>query len=339
MRVIRFLKGLLWLLIRLPKILYAGLLGLFGWLRAPRRERIVPERETTARAEWTVIVLLFAAAAAGLAFFVFYVVDIPSSTQFLGLALGVCLALIAAALVVAAKKLIPTEHLEESYPGEAREDEEQLLQVIHETPSGLTRRRLIASAGAAAGGALGLSLVAPAASLGPFLDTESLYATPWRAGRRLVDDRERPYLADEIVTGTFYTAYPQGADPEQLGSPIVVVRLDPSQLQLPEGRADWAPDGILAYSKICTHAGCAIGLYRNPLFPQAESKPALVCPCHYSTFDPAEGGTVIFGPAGRNLPQLPLEIDPQGGLRAAGSFSGPVGPSFWGVRTRGPSSS
>jgi ubiquinol-cytochrome c reductase iron-sulfur subunit len=339
MKVIRFLRGGLWVLIRLPKILFTGLLGLFGWLRAPKRERIVPERETSARAEWAVIWLLLAAAAAGLAFFVFYVIDVPNSTQYLGLALGVCLALIAAALIVVAKQLVPIEHEAEDYAKEAREDEEQVLQLIHESPSGITRRRLIAGAGAAAGGALGLALIAPAASMGPLLDTESLYDSPWRAGRRLVDDRGRPYLADDIVTGTFYSAYPQGADSEELGSPIVVVRLDPAQLQLPEGRGDWAPDGILAYSKICTHAGCAVGLYRNPLFPQAESKPALVCPCHYSTFDPAEGGTVIFGPAGRNLPQLPLEIDPQGGLRAAGNFSGPVGPSFWGVRTRRPSSS
>jgi quinol---cytochrome c reductase iron-sulfur subunit len=307
--------------------------------RRQRRKRIVPERDASARAEWAVILLLLGAAAAALTFFVLYVVDVPSSTQFLGLALGTSLALIAAALIVGSKKLVPIEHEAEDYAKEGREDEEQLLQVIHESPSGITRRRLIAGAGAAAGGALGLSLIAPAASLGPFLDTESLYDSPWRAGRRLVDDRARPYSADDIVTGSFYTAYPEGADPEELGSPIVVVRLDLDQLDLPRDRADWAPEGILAYSKICPHAGCAVGLYRNPLFPEAESKPALVCPCHYSTFDPADGGTVLFGPAGRNLPQLPLEVDPRRGLRAAGNFSAPVGPSFWGVRTRRPESS
>ena len=107
MKVIRFLRGVLWVLSRVPKILFTGLLGLFGWLRAPKRERIVPERETTARAEWAVILLLLGAAAAGLAFFVFYVIDISNSTQFLGLALGVCLALIAAALIVGAKQARP----------------------------------------------------------------------------------------------------------------------------------------------------------------------------------------------------------------------------------------
>jgi ubiquinol-cytochrome c reductase iron-sulfur subunit len=337
-RAIRVIWTLVKALARVPVVLFAGLVGFLRSLRTPRRERIVPERDTSARAEWGVILLLLGAAAAGVLFFVLYAADV-TNTQLLGLALGACLALIAAALIVGGKKLVPIEHEAEDYAKEAREDEEALLQVIHESPGGITRRRLIVGAGAAAGGALGLSLIAPAASLGPFLDTESLYDSPWRAGRRLVDDRERPYLADDIVTGSFYTAYPQGADPEELGSPIVVVRIDPDQLELPADRANWAPQGIVAYSKICTHAGCAVALYRKPLFPQAEPKPALVCPCHYSTFDPADGGTVLFGPAGRNLPQLPLQVDSQGGLRAAGNFSGPVGPSFWGVRTRRPRSS
>ena len=117
-----------------------------------------------------------------------------------------------------------------------------------------------------------------------------------------------------------------------MGAPLVVVRLDPAALALPQGREGWAPEGILAYSKICTHAGCAVALFRTPLFTPAEPKPALVCPCHYSTFDPAAGGAVLFGPAGRPLPQLPLRIGSGGVLEAAGNFSGPVGPSWWGVR-------
>jgi ubiquinol-cytochrome c reductase iron-sulfur subunit len=117
---------------------------------------------------------------------------------------------------------------------------------------------------------------------------------------------------------------------------VVVVRLDPHELDLPSGRDGWAPQGILAFSKVCTHAACAIALYRKPTFPQVEPREALVCPCHYSTFDPATGGTVIFGPAGRPLPQLPLEIASGGELRAGGNFSGPVGPAWWGVRSRKP---
>jgi ubiquinol-cytochrome c reductase iron-sulfur subunit len=92
----------------------------------------------------------------------------------------------------------------------------------------------------------------------------------------------------------------------------------------------------VAYSKICTHAGCAISLYRAPLFQPDEPPPALVCPCHYSTFDPADGGTVVFGPAGRKLPMLPVFVDRRGHLRAKGNFDEAVGPSWWGVRLRSP---
>ncbi|MBA3717674.1 MAG: Rieske (2Fe-2S) protein, partial [Actinobacteria bacterium] len=172
--------------------------------------------------------------------------------------------------------------------------------------------------------------------LGPILDTSAFYRTPWRRGRRLVDEGGAPLLARQIEERVFYTAFPEGANREDFGAPLVVVRLDPGHLQLPDGRGNWAPGGILAYSKICTHAGCAISLYRTPKFPPAEPKAALVCPCHYSTFDPATGGEVIFGPAGRPLPQLPLYVDPNGGLRAAGNFSGAVGPAWWGVNLKKP---
>ena len=128
--------------------------------------------------------------------------------------------------------------------------------------------------------------------------------------------------------------FPKAATPRTIGSPLVIIRLEPSKLDLPAGRAGWAPGGILAYSKICTHAGCAIGLYRKPTFPVLEPHEALVCPCHYSTFDPYTGGTVIYGPAGRPLPQLPLLIDPAGDLRAAGNFSARVGPGWWAVREK-----
>ncbi|MFL5934603.1 MAG: ubiquinol-cytochrome c reductase iron-sulfur subunit, partial [Gaiellaceae bacterium] len=116
---------------------------------------------------------------------------------------------------------------------------------------------------------------------------------------------------------------------------LVLVRLPVSELRLPSDLHGYDAGGIVAYSKICTHAGCAVSLYRAPhVFPDtAPSRPALICPCHYSTFDPAAGAAVLFGPAGRPLPQLPLQIADDGTLRAGGTFSGPVGPSWWGVRS------
>jgi ubiquinol-cytochrome c reductase iron-sulfur subunit len=146
-----------------------------------------------------------------------------------------------------------------------------------------------------------------------------------------VDERGNGILAAAVAEGSFLTAFPRGANEEDLGSPVVVVRVDPRTLRLPAQRAGWAPAGILAYSKICTHAACAISLYRSPLSPTTQARgPALVCPCHYSTFDVLSGASVEFGPAGRPLPQLPLAIDAAGALRAAGPLSGPVGPAWWG---------
>jgi ubiquinol-cytochrome c reductase iron-sulfur subunit len=298
--------------------------------------RIVPPGAPDRRAENLALLLFGAATVCAVAVPVVYAWDaIPSQTQFLGLAFGLAFAFVSAACIVIGKRLVVTEELEEDYPGTNPDDEEALERLVDESGSRFTRKRLLLLAGAGAGTALGAALVTPALSLGPVFDVSSLYRTPWRRGIRLVDEAGRALLADEIEEGTFYTAYPEHADREQLGAPLVVVRLAPAELRLPAGRQGWAPDGILAYSKICTHAGCAIALYRKPTFPAVEPKPALVCPCHYSTFNVANGGAVIFGPAGRPLPQLPLEIGGSGELRAAGNFSGPVGPSWWGVRNHG----
>jgi len=260
---------------------------------------------------------------------------IPDQTQFLGLALGLAFAFISAACIAIGKRLVVTEELEEDYGISHPDDQAALEQLVEESGDRFTRKRLLFLAGAGAGTALGAALLAPAASLGPVFDVSSLYRTPWRRGVRLVDEAGRALRADDIEEATFYTAYPEHADREQMGAPIVVVRLEPAELRLPQDRHSWAPNGILAYSKICTHAGCAIALYRKPTFPAVEPGPALVCPCHYSTFDVTNGGAVLFGPAGRPLPQLPLAIDGSGDLRAAGNFSGPVGPSWWGVRNHG----
>ena len=287
------------------------------------------------RSETFVALLLFCSAACAIAFVVFYAIEkLGRNTQYMGLALGGSLAFLAAALILTGDRLVDAEHLEEEYSTPDEEAEEQVDELVSETGRRFTRKRLLGTAAGVAGASLGAAFITPAASLGPVLDTEPLTQTPWRRGRRLVDTHGKVYTAQEIEPKTFYTAYPEGADHDLIGAPVIMARLDPARLRLPRDRADWAPEGIVAYSKICTHAGCALSLFRTPRFPPTQPRPAIVCPCHYSTFDPAEAGKVIFGPAGRALPQLPLMIGPAGELQAAANFSGPVGPSWSGVRSR-----
>jgi ubiquinol-cytochrome c reductase iron-sulfur subunit len=299
---------------------------------------IVPPGPPDRGAENAVLVLLGLATVLAVGFVVVYAAYSPAGVpnQLLGLCLGGCLACIAGALAVVARRLVVTEELEEDYPAERHPDDaEAVAEIVEESGSRITRKRLLLGAGATTGGALGLAALTPVLSIGPVWDTAPLYRTPWRRGVRLVDRDGRPFRAADVEQNTFYTAFPEGADRDLIGSPVVMVRLDEAALRLPPGRAGWAPLGILAYSKICTHAGCAIALYRKPTFAAVEPRPALVCPCHYSTFDPATGGSVIYGPAGRPLPQLPLGVDAAGRLRAAGNFAAPVGPSWWGVRSGG----
>jgi ubiquinol-cytochrome c reductase iron-sulfur subunit len=327
---------------RVWQLLLAVLALLFGRRRRARRqqstaeERIVPPAGGNRVAELAVIVMLLAAALCAVGFMVVYGFDrLHDQNQLLGIALGLSLAFVAAALIVLAKSVLVTEESEEDYPEpEHPEEEEAIEQLIDESATPITRKRLLAAAGASAGGALLLAALTPALSLGPWTDTDPLYRTPWRRGRRLVDRDGRPWKADDIGEA-FYTAYPEGASHREAGSPVVVVRVDPATLRLPAERAGWGPEGIVAYSKICTHAGCAVALYRKPKFPPVQPKPALICPCHYSTFDPAKAAEVIFGPAGRPLPQLPIVIDAAGELRAGGNLSGPPGPSWEGVRGQG----
>jgi ubiquinol-cytochrome c reductase iron-sulfur subunit len=290
---------------------------------AVREHRIVEAGAPDRRAENLVLLLFAGVMVCAAAFIVIYALDrLSHQTQLLGLAIGLAFALLTVACAVIAKRLVVTEELAEDYPSEHVEQQLELEQIVGESGSRFTRRRLMLLAGSGAAGTLGLAALTPALSLGPALDLDPLTRTPWRRGRRLVDPEGKAIAATAIEPETFFTAYPEGADRELLGSPIVVVRIG-------EGDA-----GIVAYSKICTHAGCAIALYRKPTFADVQPVPALVCPCHYSTFDPAQDGKVLFGPAGRPLPRLPLEVDADGNLRAAGNFNAPPGPSWSGVRQR-----
>jgi ubiquinol-cytochrome c reductase iron-sulfur subunit len=273
------------------------------------------------RAELLVAALLLGAAAASAAFVVLLFAT-AHDTQLLGLSLGAAFACLSAALIVAAKLVLPHEHAIEDRPQLPHPGERPPITVP------VTRRRLLLAAAGAAGTCLAAALVVPITALGPKVDDSS----PWRRGRALVDEEGRPIMASDLAQGSFLTAFPEGADRHSLASPVVVVRDDPRRLDLPTGRRGWAPQGLLAYSKICTHAGCAVALYRKPTYQPTSAPPALACPCHYSVFATRSGGTVVAGPAGRPLPQLPLQIGPRGELRAAGPLSGSVGPAWWGAK-------
>jgi ubiquinol-cytochrome c reductase iron-sulfur subunit len=322
---------------RLWRALVVLVLWATGALRPRRRTRaarraVDPSRRETGAPAWverTLLVLLAAIPLSCAAFAALYILH--PDTQLLGLSLGAALALLAAALILAGRRLVPQETRVEERPIPG--DQQAVGEVVEQARAaadGITRRGLLLGAAGAAGVGLTAAVAVPVVALGPGIE-DQLSRTPWHAGRALVDEQGAPIAAEAIREGSFFTAFPEGADKEDLDAPVVLVRVDAAALRLPAERASWAPMGILAYSKICTHAACAISLYRSPLSPSTQSRgQALVCPCHYSTFDVLEAGRVEFGPAGRPLPQLPLSIDAQGKLRAAGPLSGPVGPSWWG---------
>ena len=287
-------------------------------------ERIVASNR---QAETLVARLLLLAALFGFGFTVVYIVT-GTNTQLLGITIGGALALVAAAAVVAGKFVVPQETAVEGRgPLLVEQETEEVLELIEQGGEGISRRRLLAGAGGLAGAGLITAAATPLASLGPKLN--GIHQTPWQAGVRLVDDQGRPYLASEIQIGTFYTALPEHSDPEHLGAGLLLVKLAPAEIHLPAARRGWAPEGLLAYSKICPHAGCAISLYRYPTYQPTSDGPAFTCPCHYSTFSAGEGGRLLFGPAGRSLPQLPLTVDAQGYVTAAGPFHEDIGPAWW----------
>jgi ubiquinol-cytochrome c reductase iron-sulfur subunit len=321
-------------------ILSALVLLLGRGRRRPRPEetRMVPALPPNPAAELVVLGLLGLSSLCALGFILIYAfgASLPAETQLLGVAIGLAFLFLAAALVVVGLRLVPTEEVAEEYPPHEHPGEQQVIaEVVEESGSRFTRARLFKLGLMGAGGTLGLAILAPAVSFGPLFHVGDFLRTPWRRGRRLVDENGKPYKASDIEKNDFYLAFPEGTndeEKEQMAASLVVIRLPPDQLKLPPHLKGYDANGILAYSRICTHAGCAITLYRAPLFQPDEPRPALVCPCHYSTFNPATGGTVTFGPAGRDLPLLPVYVDSSGYLRAKGNFDGPIGPSWWGVR-------
>jgi ubiquinol-cytochrome c reductase iron-sulfur subunit len=206
--------------------------------------------------------------------------------------------------------------------------------------AGISRRPLLRNMLLGSLGLMGLPAIVLLRDLGP-LPGDVLQHTIWRRGMRVVRDViGTPIKPADLIVGDLVNAQPEPLvhvevprggieylegielQKEKAKSSVLLLRMEPQDNNPGEGREDWAVDGILAYSKICTHVGCPISLNERTTHH-------LLCPCHQSTFDLADSGKVVFGPAGRALPQLPLMVDEEGYLVAQDDFNEPVGPSFW----------
>jgi len=252
---------------------------------------------------------------------------------FLGLGLAISLFFIGMGAVHWAKTLMP-DHEVVDYRKEQRskdEDREAFVATIKEqgATAGLGRRSLIKRTLGLSLGLAGLSPLLLLRDLGP-LPENDLNETNWRAGTRLLTDPAlRPIRPADIEVGAVAQVLPQLPEGRKrtlndiAKDALLLIRVRPEEFNLTEERLSWTYQGIIAFSKICSHMGCAVALYE-------QSTKHLLCPCHQSTFDVTRAAEVIFGPAARPLPQLPIGVDSEGYLVAKAPFNEAVGPSFWG---------
>jgi ubiquinol-cytochrome c reductase iron-sulfur subunit len=306
----------------------------------PHRPRLA-DRDPKAekRAERQVALLFFISVLGTLLFFVgYFFVPLDQTIerlrlQNLMLGLGTAFAMlgIGVGIVHWAKTLMPdhevTESRHEIRPEADRQDAEKIVNDILEE-SGIKRRPLIRNT------LLGAALLAPLPAIAIFRDLgplpgNTLKHTMWDTGVRLTRDPSgTPIRASDVTVGSAFHVIPEGLNEienkleEKAKAVVLLMRLDPEELNPSPGRENWGYDGIVAYSKICTHVGCPVALYEQQTHH-------LLCPCHQSTFDLEQECKVIFGPAARPLPQLPIEVDDEGYLVASSDFQEPVGPSFW----------
>ncbi|MBK7624515.1 MAG: Rieske 2Fe-2S domain-containing protein [Kineosporiaceae bacterium] len=252
------------------------------------------------------------------------------STALVGLGLFLALFGIGAGAVHWAKTLMPDEERVEDRHDLRGSDEDRAaaLDILAEgaEESGLGRRPLIRNSLIGAMALAPLPAVVLLSDLGP-RPGNKLSETIWKKGTPLVLDPQGGKIkASDLVQGSVAHVMPEGIEEvenvlnEKSKASVLVMRLDPELLD--DASRPGSYDGIVAYSKICTHMGCPVALYEQQTHH-------LLCPCHQSTFDLKQNCKVIFGPARRPLPQLPITVDEEGYLVAADAFSEPVGPSFW----------
>ena len=247
-----------------------------------------------------------------------------NNTQLLGGSLAVFLGAMGITLVLWArwlmshKEAVEPRHALASSPSAEKAAAKAFCDGVHD----VRRRRLLTWMGLSGAGLFGTMVLSLLRSLGMSPD-KSLYSRIWKGGQRLVTMDGKPVSLTSLQPGSMVTVFPE----DQIGAEraqTVLIRVKEQLLQLPQDRASWAPGGYVAYSRVCTHAGCPVGEF------EAEQS-ILLCPCHQSTFDVLRAAAPTGGPAARPLPQLPLYADADGTLRAGGGFTAPPGPGFWGM--------
>ena len=304
---------------------------------APRELPADPEDPVKAkRAERLVGACFIIATLAGFGFIVAYIgigVHGINTTLRSNLALGTTLSVSMLGLAVGAtiwvRHLMPQVELTEPRKplASAEKDRQEFAEtwVENTEASQFVKRPIVRRTLIAATLPLALAPVVLLRDMGPMPGT-SLRHTVWRKGMRLlVYGPNTPILAADFSSpGGMITVVPDGyqQDLNALAkATTIIIKFAPGELQ-PPTVMNWTVENIVAYSKICTHVGCPAALYE-------ETTHHILCPCHQSTFDAPRGATVLFGPAARPLPQLPITTDSQGYLVAQGDFNEPVGPSFW----------
>jgi ubiquinol-cytochrome c reductase iron-sulfur subunit len=235
-----------------------------------------------------------------------------------------------------AKALMPDHEVsEERHAIRYEEDRQAAVRIVDDIveETGIKRRPLIRNTLLGAVALAPLPAVALFGDLGPRPDNK-LAHTMWAPAdgklKRLARDPDgTPIKASDVTIGSAFHVIPEGLNElhegklnEKAKAVVLLMRLDPASLNPSEGREEWGYNGIVAYSKICTHVGCPVALYEQQTHH-------LLCPCHQSTFDLTQECKVIFGPASRPLPQLPIAVDDEGYLVATSDFHEPVGPSYW----------
>jgi quinol---cytochrome c reductase iron-sulfur subunit len=257
----------------------------------------------------------------------------------LGLTFGLSLLFIGIGAVQWARMLMNDEEMVDLRHGATSKPEDQkwmlteLDKVVDE--SKLTRRKVIGRSLLAALAFVFVPMLVGLADLGPWPTkkkrAETIERTIWAEGVRLVNDITfEPIKPEDVEIGQLINGQPENLkdlhgtafQQAKAKASIIVVRMDPNSIKIPDSRRDWQVGGILCYSKICTHVGCPISLWEQQTHH-------LLCPCHQSTFDLGNSGVVVFGPAARSLPQLPITTDGEGYLVARSDFTVPVGPSFF----------